>query len=107
MKNLPSLLIVDGYNMIYDWEELKIIAKDDLYNARAKLTSILQNYQAYTGDNIILVFDGYLKPDNHGTTLKKGSLTIVYTKTDETADAWIERAGYEYRNNRTYTSTQK
>jgi small GTP-binding protein len=98
VKNLPSLLIVDGYNMIYDWEELKIIAKDDLYNARAKLTSILQNYQAYTGDNIILVFDGYLKPDNHGTTLKKGSLTIVYTKTDETADAWIERAGYEYRN---------
>ena len=97
-KKLPSLLIVDGYNMIYDWPELKQTAKEDLYAARAKLISILQNYQAYTGEAIILVFDGYQRPDNHGTTLKKGSLTIVYTKTDETADAWIERAGYEYRN---------
>lgn len=97
-KNLPSLLIIDGYNMIYDWPELKEIAKEDLYDARAKLTSILQNYQAYTGEQMILVFDGYQKQDNHGTVLKKGNLTIVYTRTDETADAWIERAGYEYRN---------
>ncbi len=96
-KNLPGLLIVDGYNMIYDWPELKDVAKEDLYSARAKLLSILQNYQAYTGEAIIVVFDGYLKPDNHGTVLKRGKLTVVYTKTDETADAWIERAGYEYR----------
>ena len=97
-KNLPSLLIVDGYNMIYDWPELKGIAREDLYGARANLISILQNYQAYTGEAMIVVFDGYLKQDNHGTVLEKGNLIIVYTKTDETADAWIERAGYEYRN---------
>lgn len=97
-KNLPSLLIVDGYNMIYDWPELKDIAREDLYGARANLISILQNYQAYTGEAMIVVFDGYLKQDNHGTVLEKGNLIIVYTKTDETADAWIERAGYEYRN---------
>lgn len=97
MKKLPPLLIIDGYNMIYDWPQLKQTAQEDLYSARAQLITILQNYQAYTGEKMIIVFDGYQRPDNHGTTLQKGNVTVVFTRTDETADAWIERAGYEYR----------
>jgi small GTP-binding protein len=95
--HLPSLLIIDGYNMIYDWPETKDLVKEDLYAARNTLLAILQNYQAYTKDAMIVVFDGYLKKDNPGSVIKKKDLTIVYTKTDETADAWIESAGYRYR----------
>lgn len=93
---LPKLLIVDGYNMVYSWGELDEIARVDLYNARHKLIDILANYQAYTKEKMIVVFDGYKRKDNQGTTLQKGKLTIVYTKTDETADAWIERQIREY-----------
>ena len=97
MRKLPGLLIVDGYNVIYDWPHLAEIAKEDLYAARHELIMILANYQAYTGENITIVFDGYKKQDNKGTVLRQHNMKIVYTKTDETADAWIERAGYEYK----------
>lgn len=97
IKHLPTLLIIDGYNMIYDWPETKELAQEDLYAARHKLLSMLENIQAYTKEKMIVVFDGYLKKHNPGSQIQKGNLTIVYTRTDETADAWIERAGYQYK----------
>ena len=96
--NLPEMLVVDGYNMIYGWDELKEIAHEDLYLARDRLITLLYNYQAYYGHPITIVFDGYKVANNTGTTITKKDLTIVYTKTGETADTWIERFSYQNQN---------
>lgn len=96
--NLSEMMVVDGYNMIYAWEELKSLAQEDLYLAREKLITALYNWQAYYGHPITVVFDGYRVANNTGTTLKKQDLTIVYTKTGETADTWIERFSYQNQN---------
>lgn len=96
--NLAEMMVVDGYNMIYAWEELKSLAQEDLYLAREKLITALYNWQAYYGHPITVVFDGYRVANNTGTTLKKQDLTIVYTKTGETADTWIERFSYQNQN---------
>lgn len=96
--NLPQMMVVDGYNMIYGWEELKEIAEDDLYLARDRLITMLFNYQPYYKHPIIIVFDGYKVSDNIGTTITKKGMTIVYTKTGETADTWIERFSYQNQN---------
>ena len=93
--NLKEMMVVDGYNMIYSWDELKSLAGEDLYLAREKLITALYNYQAYYGHPITVVFDGYRVTDNKGTTMKKQDMTIVYTKTGETADTWIERFSYQ------------
>ena len=96
--NLAEMMVVDGYNMIYAWEELKSLAQEDLYLAREKLITALYNWQAYYGHPITVVFDGYRVANNTGTTLKKQDLMIVYTKTGETADTWIERFSYQNQN---------
>lgn len=96
--NLPDMMVVDGYNMVYAWDELKSLAQEDLYLAREKLITALYNWQAYYGHPITVVFDGYRVANNTGTTLKKQDLTIVYTKTGETADTWIERFSYQNQN---------
>ena len=96
--NLAEMMVVDGYNMIYAWEELKSLAQEDLYLAREKLITALYNWQAYYGHPITVVFDGYRVAINTGTTLKKQDLMIVYTKTGETADTWIERFSYQNQN---------
>lgn len=88
---LPKYLIVDGYNIIYDWPELKELAKDDLFNAREKLIAVMAEYQAYTGQKMMIVFDGYQVRDNYGSRDQKGELLVVYTKYGETADAYIEK----------------
>ena len=96
--NLAEMMVVDGYNMIYAWEELKSLAQEDLYLAREKLITALYNWQAYYGHPITVVFDGYRVANKTGTTLKKQDLMIVYTKTGETADTWIERFSYQNQN---------
>ena len=96
--NLAEMMVVDGYNMIYAWDELKSLAQEDLYLAREKLITALYNWQAYYGHPITVVFDGYRVANNTGTTLKKQDLTVVYTKTGETADTWIERFSYQNQN---------
>ena len=96
--NLPEMMVVDGYNMIYSWDELKEIADEDLYLARDRLITMLFNYQPYYKHPITIVFDGYKVSDNIGTTITKKGMTIVYTKTGETADAWIERFSYQNQN---------
>lgn len=88
-------LLVDGYNIIHAWEELALLAKDNLDVARNRLIDILSSYQGYRKCLLILVFDAYKVKDNIGSMTYNGSIYIVYTKTAQTADAYIEKATHE------------
>lgn len=96
-KNLPELLIVDGYNMIYSWDSLKDIAYEDLSIARDKLNEYLFNFIPYLDHPIVVVYDGYKVKDNIGSHQTKGDLTVIYTKGGETADAWLEKSSYDLK----------
>ncbi len=96
--NLEELLIVDGYNMIYAWSSLKDLAYEDLSLARDKLIEYLYNYLPYLQHDIWVVFDGYKVKGNIGTKIQKKGLTIIYTKADETADAFLEKSAYDLKN---------
>lgn len=91
----PMCMLVDGYNMIYSWEELAHLAKSDLNAARDKLIDWLCDYQGYKNMTLILVFDAYKVKDNAGKVNFNGAIHIVYTKTAQTADAYIEKATHE------------
>ncbi len=91
----PDYLLVDGYNIIFAWDELKTIADKSLDDARAELAKIMCNYQGYTGYEIILVFDAYRVKRNHRDTENHYNINIVYTKESETADSYIERMSHE------------
>ena len=86
-----QVLLVDGYNMIFAWDELKDMAESSLENARKMLIEILANYQGYYGTEIIIVFDAYKQPGNAGTTEKYGDLSVIYTREGQTADQYIEK----------------
>ena len=90
-SSAPSVLLIDGYNMIFAWEELKDMAALSLESARDLLLEILNNYQGYTGESVIVVFDAYKQPGNPGTVQSRGSLQVVYTREAETADQYIEK----------------
>ena len=94
---LPPCLMIDGYNMIYSWEDLKELARADLSHARDRLIDRIFNYQGYTGEKVILVFDGYKVRDNPGSSLTRGNMSVVYTRTDQTADSYIEEMSYKLR----------
>ena len=91
MKHLPLCLIVDGYNMIFSWDIFKEYKDDELEISREKLLDILFNYQAFTGEKMIVVFDGYKVKDNLGTIYSRKDMDVVYTSSNLTADAYIER----------------
>ena len=84
-------LIVDGYNMIFAWEELKALAQEGIAFARDRLKDRLANYAAFLGCDLILVFDGYKVQDNPGSVETENGIRVVYTKEGETADAYIEK----------------
>ena len=84
-------LIVDGYNVIFAWEELKELAMDNLDLARRKLIDILANYQGFTKSEVVIVFDGYKVAGSPGSRQSQGAVHIAYTKENETADMFIER----------------
>lgn len=86
-----NYLLVDGYNIIFAWEDLKKLADENLDHARAKLISTLSNYQGVNKNNIIIVFDAYKVKGNAGSVVKDGNVYVVYTKEAETADSYIER----------------
>ena len=88
-------LLVDGYNIIFAWDELKKLAAENLDAARKKLCDLLCNYQGYRKCRVILVFDAYKVKGGLGSVEKYHNIYIVYTKEAETADAYIERATYE------------
>lgn len=83
-------LLVDGYNIIFAWDNLKKMADYSLEEAREKLISILSNYQGAKGIELIIVFDAHLVKGNRGNIEKRGKTYIVYTKEAETADNYIE-----------------
>ncbi|MCH5184861.1 MAG: TetM/TetW/TetO/TetS family tetracycline resistance ribosomal protection protein [Oscillospiraceae bacterium] len=87
----PEYLLVDGYNIIFAWEDLKKTAKESLEAARNELISRLRNYQGFKQCELILVFDAYKVKNNPGEQEKQGNITVVYTKEAETADMYIEK----------------
>ena len=91
----PEYLLVDGYNIIFAWDELKAIARDNLDAARKALCDLLCNYQGYKKCVVIAVFDAYKVKGGLGAVEKYHNIHVVYTKEAETADAYIERATYE------------
>ena len=91
----PEYLLVDGYNIIFAWEELASLARTDFGAARLVLMDILANFQAFKKIELILVFDAYKVPNNPGSVEKYKGIHVVYTKETETADAYIERVTYE------------
>ncbi len=102
-KKEPSeeCLLVDGYNIIFAWDDLKDLANVNLDGARAKLQDILCNYQGYKKCHLIVVFDAYKVKGNRGSIEKYNDIYVVYTKEAETADAYIEKTvkemGKKYR----------
>ena len=88
-------LLVDGYNIIFAWDELKAIAKDSLDAARKTLCDLLCDYQGYKKCHVIAVFDAYKVKGGLGSVEKYHNIHVVYTKEAETADAYIEKATYE------------
>jgi len=86
-----EILLVDGYNIIFAWEELKEMSKLNLESARDMLIDILRNYQGYTGKRIVVIFDAYKQPGNTGHRESWNDLEVVFTKENETADQYIEK----------------
>ena len=93
----PEYLIVDGYNIIFAWDELKALAKVNLDSAREALIEILENYQGYRKCNVVAVFDAYRVKGGTDHTEKIGDLEVVFTGEGETADTYIERMTYEMK----------
>ncbi len=94
-KQGPEYLLVDGYNVIFAWEELERLARQDVAAARGALEDILSNYQGFRRCVVILVFDAYKVKGNPGSVERRNGIYVVYTKEAETADAYIEKTTYE------------
>ncbi len=84
-------LLVDGYNIIFAWEELRELAEANIDSARDRLMDICSNYQGFAGCTLILVFDAYKVKGNQGSVQQYHNIYVVYTKEAETADQYIER----------------
>ena len=91
----PAYLLVDGYNIIFAWDELKKIAEENLDAAREILVNRLCNYRGFTQCNLILVFDAYKVKGGVGSVEHINGIDVVYTKEAETADAYIEKVTHE------------
>jgi len=91
----PEYLLVDGYNIIFAWEDLSALAEENLEAARQKLIDILCNYRGYKNCELILVFDAYKVKGNPREVEKWHNINVVYTKEAETADMYIEKVTHE------------
>jgi small GTP-binding protein len=91
---LPEYIFVDGYNVIFAWEELNALAKSNIDSAREALIDILVNYQGYRKCRMTVVFDAYRIKGGVRHQEKRGEVEVVFTKEDETADTYIERTTY-------------
>ncbi len=88
---MAKLIIIDGYNVVYNWPELKKLSDQSLEQAREKLIDNLNNYAAFTGNEIRLVFDGHLVKGGKGSRQKIGEIMVIFSKSGETADEVIEK----------------
>ncbi|MBR3929622.1 MAG: TetM/TetW/TetO/TetS family tetracycline resistance ribosomal protection protein [Clostridia bacterium] len=91
----PEYLLVDGYNILHAWEDTREEAKRDLDSARRMIMDILSNFQGFTSQRLILVFDAYKVSGGVGSVSKYNGIDVVYTKEAETADSFIEKTAYE------------
>ena len=87
-------LLVDGYNILFAWDELKALARESFEDARLALMDLLVNYQSFHPCTLILVFDAYRVPGGTGSVTRYHDLFVVYTKEAETADQYIEKTTY-------------
>ena len=94
-----TYLMVDGYNMIYAWEDLKDLAETDIAAARERLSDLLQSYSSLRDCSVVLVFDAYRRPGSQGSVRQEGLFRVVYTKEGESADAYMERLAREIGSN--------
>ena len=92
-------IIVDGYNIIFAWEDLAAQAREDLDAARRQLCDILSSYAGFTKCRLVVVFDGYKQKGNPGEKSQFHNIQVAFTKEGETADAYIESLAYEIGNN--------
>lgn len=88
---MARCLIVDGYNIINSWPELKSANVSSLEDSREKLVEYLEDYRAYKGVKVVIVFDAHMVKGSMEKHEYRGNVEIVYTKENETADAYIER----------------
>ena len=95
----PEYLLVDGYNIIFAWDDLAAIAKEDMDLARSRLVNLMCNYRGLHRCEVILVFDAYRIKGNTGSFEKVNNISVVYTKEAETADSYIERTTHELSKN--------
>lgn len=99
-KTGEKYLLVDGYNIVFAWDELSSLAKENIDAARGKLMDTMCNYQAFMGCHLILVFDAYKVKGGIGSMMDYHNIHVVYTREAETADQYIEklahRMGREY-----------
>ncbi|MEN2769132.1 NYN domain-containing protein [Ornithinibacillus xuwenensis] len=94
------VLVVDGYNIIGDWDELKQLKQKDIGQARDRLIEMMAEYQAYSGYRVIIVFDAYYVRGIENK-LKQYKVEVIYTKEKETADECIERLVKKLKNVKT------
>ena len=92
---VKDFLLVDGYNILFAWEDLKELARDNLDAARQALMDILANYRGFVRCEVILVFDAYKVHRGAGEVTRYHDIYVVYTREAETADMYIEQATYE------------
>jgi len=100
------ILVIDGYNIIGAWEELKRLKEVDIGQARDRLVEMMAEYQAYSGDRVLIVFDAY-EVYGRESKLKQHEVEVIYTKEKETADECIERLVKKLKNvqNQVYVAT--
>ncbi len=96
-------LLVDGYNVIFGWDELNELSRTSLDAARTRLMDMLSNYQGYRGMKLILIFDAYKVEGAAGEYFRYHNIDVIYTKEDEKADACIERLAHEIGRKHTVT----
>ena len=94
-KNLEEYVILDGYNVIFAWDELKAMADSDLSLARDAVTRIMCNYTAFRKCHATIVFDAYKRRGGEGSEELCGNVKIVYTKEGQTADSYVEKLSKE------------
>ena len=98
IKRKPLCILVDGYNMIFSWPQLKEIARENMDAARSLLMQMMGDYQGYRECLLILVFDAYQVSEHVETLYKDQSIYVVYTKQAQTADMYIEKTTHELSN---------
>lgn len=89
-------LLVDGYNAIFAWQQLKELAKDNIDSAKDSLLDSMCNYQGFTGEEVIVVFDAYKVPNKGIDAFDYHNIHVIYTRTAQTADMYIERFAHNH-----------